>query len=283
MRWGNSPYLAQHRPERAPVSGYTKLFGSILDSTVWELPMPTKVTWIAMLAMADRNGEVQASIPGLAKRAGVSLEQCEEALKAFMSPDRYSRTKEHDGRRIEEMDGGWRLLNHGKYRQQLSAELQRERDTERKRRLRAGQKRDKAGHFGTVPASPDIAEAEAAPEAEAKAVNGSDSLLAAFGSSKPTVYRFLCNGPIAVFNLTQEQLDAWEPLYPGVDIIAECGKALAWLEANGRKTARGMPKFLVGWLNRANDKPRMRSPPIDRYQQTLAAGQRFLERHEGDD
>ena len=33
-----------------------------------------------------------------------------------MSPDPDSRTKDHGGRRIEEIDGGWRLLNHAKYK-----------------------------------------------------------------------------------------------------------------------------------------------------------------------
>jgi hypothetical protein len=33
-----------------------------------------------------------------------------------MSPDPDSRTPEHEGRRIEVIDGGWRLLNHEKYR-----------------------------------------------------------------------------------------------------------------------------------------------------------------------
>jgi len=69
-----------------------------------------------MLAMADQHGRVWGSIPGLANRARVSIEKCEEALAALHSPDKYSRTKEHEGRRIEEIDGGWRLLNHGKYR-----------------------------------------------------------------------------------------------------------------------------------------------------------------------
>lgn len=118
------------------MSGYTKLFGSILDSTVWELPLASKVTWIAMLVMADRDGIVEASIPGLAKRAGVSLEQCEEALASFQSPDRYSRTKDHDGRRIEEVRGGWRLLNYEAYREQMSAEDRRERAAERQRRFK---------------------------------------------------------------------------------------------------------------------------------------------------
>ena len=79
-----------------------------------------------MLAMVDRNGEVHASIPGLAKRAGISLNECEEALSCLLSPDPYSRTKEHEGRRIGVIDGGWELLNHAKYRALLSAEERRE-------------------------------------------------------------------------------------------------------------------------------------------------------------
>jgi hypothetical protein len=69
-----------------------------------------------MLAMADHAGRIWASIPGLANRARVSIERCEEALGTLMSPDKYSRTKDHDGRRISEIDGGWRLLNHAKYK-----------------------------------------------------------------------------------------------------------------------------------------------------------------------
>ena len=118
------------------MSGYTKLFGSILASTVWELPVPTKVVWITMLAMADRHGEVQASVPGLAKLAGVSIPECEAALQCFLSPDPYSRTKDDNGRRIREIDGGWHLINHRKYTQLLSDEDRRERDAERQRRHR---------------------------------------------------------------------------------------------------------------------------------------------------
>ena len=69
-----------------------------------------------MLAMADRRGRVWASIPGLANRARASVEDVEAALSKFLSPDKYSRTTEHEGRRIEQIEGGWRLLNHEKYR-----------------------------------------------------------------------------------------------------------------------------------------------------------------------
>lgn len=94
---------------------YTKLFSSITESTVWGEPYPTRIVWVAMLAMADARGNVYGSVPGLARRANVTLQEAEQALESFRSPDAYSRTKDQDGRRIVDMDGGWHLVNHGKY------------------------------------------------------------------------------------------------------------------------------------------------------------------------
>src|SRR3990167_2677294 len=104
------------------MSGYTKLFNSILASTIWRAPDTTRLVWITMLAMADKDGIVEASIPGLADFARVSLTACEQALAELAAPDIYSRSKEEEGRRIERMEGGWRLINHGKYRHALSVD-----------------------------------------------------------------------------------------------------------------------------------------------------------------
>lgn len=68
-----------------------------------------------MLAMADKHGHVMASVPGLADRARVTLDQCVEALKTLSEPDEWSRSIENEGRRIEEVGGGWVLLNYTKY------------------------------------------------------------------------------------------------------------------------------------------------------------------------
>lgn len=95
---------------------FTKLFSSITESTIWCEPDRTRLVWICMLAMADKNGRVWASVPGLANRARVPLVDAEIALAAFLAPDPYSRTPDNEGRRIEPIDGGWRLLNHEKYR-----------------------------------------------------------------------------------------------------------------------------------------------------------------------
>lgn len=105
---------------------FTKLFSSITESTVWCEPDQTRIVWIAMLAMADRSGRVWGSVPGLANRARVPVEACRDAINCFLAPDPDSRTKDHDGRRIAEIDGGWQLINHEKYRSMRDGESRRE-------------------------------------------------------------------------------------------------------------------------------------------------------------
>lgn len=116
---------------------FTKLFSSITESTVWCEPDGTRLVWIAMLAMADRHGRVWASVPGLANRARVSLEATEAALNTFLSPDPHSRTPDNEGRRIEPIDGGWRLLNHEKYREIRDEESAKESKRKYAARVRA--------------------------------------------------------------------------------------------------------------------------------------------------
>ncbi len=106
--------------------GYTKLFNSILASTIWREDDKTRIVWITMLAMATKQGIVEASLPGLADFARVNLEDCEKSLARLSAPDAYSRSKISDGRRITEIEGGWLLLNHKKYRDTLTSDERRE-------------------------------------------------------------------------------------------------------------------------------------------------------------
>lgn len=89
-----------------------------------------------MLAMSDKNGEVHASIPGLARVASMSIQDAENAIGKLMSPDQYSRTPDNEGRRIAKIDGGWELLNHAKYRLMASREDEKAATAERVRRHR---------------------------------------------------------------------------------------------------------------------------------------------------
>lgn len=81
-----------------------------------------RVVWITMLAMADAQGRVWASLPGLAKRSNVPMASAEQAITCFLSPDPHSRTEDFEGRRIEKIDGGWRLLNYAKFRAMKDSE-----------------------------------------------------------------------------------------------------------------------------------------------------------------
>jgi len=151
------------------MAGYTKLFNSILASTIWRAPDKTRIVWITLLAMADKDGVAEGSVPGLADFARVSLEDCEAALSELMGPDKYSRSSEHDGRRIEAIDGvGWQLLNHGKYRAKMSEDERREYN-----RIKQGECRDRkkksAGVIDSQSQSAVSAHTEAEAEAEAEA------------------------------------------------------------------------------------------------------------------
>lgn len=150
---------------------YTKLFSSITASTIWNAPDHTRLVWITMLAMGDRDGYVAASVPGLAVQARVPIESVVIALESFTSPDKWSRTKDFDGRRIKEVDGGWVLLNYDKYREQQSVEDVREKTAARVRRHRER----KALRTVTVTecnASNDIAEESASASPSAAASGG---------------------------------------------------------------------------------------------------------------
>src|SRR5262249_24620720 len=76
----------------------------------------TRIVWITLLALSDKDGYVAGSIPGLADLARVSIPECERALEKLQQPDKYSRSPEHDGRRIHAVEGGWLVLNRAKYR-----------------------------------------------------------------------------------------------------------------------------------------------------------------------
>lgn len=117
-------------------NGYTKLFGSLVTSSVWSEDDKTRIVWITMLALSNRNGLVEAAMPGLARAANVPLEDCRAALLKFESPDPDSRSRTFEGRRVERVDGGFQILNYAKYMALMSKEDIREYKREKMREYR---------------------------------------------------------------------------------------------------------------------------------------------------
>lgn len=113
------------------MSGYTPVFSSVFTGTLhgkW----PDVGLWLCLLGMADRHGQIDCTPQYIASVTGLELSQVEECIARFMDADKYSRTQSDDGRRLVLIDAdrpwGWKIVNHGKYREK--ARLQ-SRDKER--------------------------------------------------------------------------------------------------------------------------------------------------------
>ena len=107
---------------------YGKIFDSIFDSSIMEEDIEIRYVWMCMLATADREGFVDATIPALARKFNVPIEKMQKAIEAFLAPDPTSRTPDNEGRRIEPIreSFGWHIINYEKYRDMRDEEGRRE-------------------------------------------------------------------------------------------------------------------------------------------------------------
>lgn len=105
------------------MSGYTKLYESIIVSSVWNEDDKTRIMWITFLAMADPEGYVAGSIPGMAAMARMTVPEAEAAIEKLCGPDPYSQSQKMNGARlVPAQDGGWMIINHKKYQEMSNAE-----------------------------------------------------------------------------------------------------------------------------------------------------------------
>ena len=164
------------------MAGYTKLFSSIVTSTVWREGKETKIMWVTMLALADKDGVVEGSIPGLADMARLTVDEARAAIEILSAPDPDSRSKEAEGKRLVPIDGGWLLVNHAKYRDLMSVEERREYLRKKQAEFRS---KAKAGlstvvnncNASSTPSTHSAAAAEAASEAGKKEDSAASPLL----------------------------------------------------------------------------------------------------------
>jgi hypothetical protein len=137
------------------MEGFTKLYKSILDSSVWDEDVYTRILWVTMLAAVDMEGKVIASRDRLRAKANIPHRQFDKALETLAAPDPESRTPDNEGRRIEKIQGGWLILNHELYLQKGREDERREykRQWDRKNRP-SGSQRAKNAQSDTVRQSP---------------------------------------------------------------------------------------------------------------------------------
>ena len=232
--------------------GFTKLFSSIVMSSIWSEDDKTRIIWITMIAICDAQGHVEASVPGLAYTARVSLEDCERALGILSSPDPYSRTKEAEGRRIEDIDGGWRIINYAKYRERGQGK-----DGSRAAYYRQYRSQQKSG-CAQPPSVARNTEAEAEEEEEAEKSLTLDSASAESSpkqSSPARTYRITYDRDRNAFDgITESDWQTWREAYPGVDVKPEAKRAALWLRDNPTKRKRNVARYLTGWFARTQER-----------------------------
>lgn len=305
---------------------FVKLYGSILRSSVWLEDHSTVRVWITLLALADPEGFVEGSAPGLAHQARVTLGELTAALAVLTAPDPHSKSPEMEGRRVLEVDGGWQLVNARKYRDMRTPEQVK--TAERVRRWRARKRQETATGGVTVtevtregegeeegesdrgttsvgastqvvgdacpnpggPGSdrppaipPNVENATEAPRSTngtppghghhpggdrlptgRKTAVSTELTLAPPPASEPGGPVFPCRGPgPGRWSPPARLVREWCETFPTIDVPYQIGRALTWVKANPgkKKTARGMEKFLLRWLDQEEDRARKGLPP----------------------
>jgi hypothetical protein len=147
---------------------YSKLYSSIVHSSLWTESDHIRLLFITLLAIADREGYVYGSRNGLLRLANLDVDECDEddPFEALMSPDKDSsdlmRNPENEGRRIERVPSGFRILNYEYYRGLRNEDDRREQNREAQRRHRSKVSQDK-------PPSAKISQGQTSPSASASA------------------------------------------------------------------------------------------------------------------
>lgn len=105
---------------------FTKLFSSLITSSLWSEDNNTRILWITILALTNQDGFCEAAVPGLASMARLSIEDTRASLAKLEAPDPDSRSSAEGGRRLCKVEGGWVVVNFLAYRERGRAENRRE-------------------------------------------------------------------------------------------------------------------------------------------------------------
>lgn len=98
---------------------FTPLFSGLVESSIWDEPYHVRILFVSMLALKDFDHVVRRNQYQLSKRSNITLDETEEALKILSSPDERRPGQPFEGRRIEQVEDGWFVLNGQFYEDQM--------------------------------------------------------------------------------------------------------------------------------------------------------------------
>ena len=128
---------------------YAKIFTQIFDSSIAE-NYTARHVFEDLLKLADKTGVVDMTAEAIARRTNApSIKMIKDALGYLSRPDKASRSKSDDGRRIKLVDSrrdwGWIIVNYEHYRAIQDEEARRATWRDAKAKQRAEFKMPKRG------------------------------------------------------------------------------------------------------------------------------------------
>ena len=123
---------------------YGKIWKSMFEGSLYDAGWEAIITFMVLITFADKAGEVDITLSALSGKTTIPKKHLQNGIDALMAPDKLSRTKDDDGRRLVLIDDdrpwGWRIVNYEKYSQardmaairQYWAEEQKERRLKKK-------------------------------------------------------------------------------------------------------------------------------------------------------
>jgi len=118
---------------------YGKIFDSIYDGTLAE-DWRALITFQQFIVLCDADGMVDMTPQSISRRTGIPIEHIKAGIEVLEKVDKYSRTPDEDGKRIELIDDhrpwGWHIINHEKYKRMQDADTIRAQTRERVRKHR---------------------------------------------------------------------------------------------------------------------------------------------------
>jgi len=118
---------------------YGKIFGSIYDGTLAE-DWRALVTFQQFIILCDADGIVDMTPLAISRRTGIPIEHIKAGVEVLERVDKYSRTPDQEGRRIELIDPhrpwGWHIINHEIYKKRQDSETVRAQTRDRVKKHR---------------------------------------------------------------------------------------------------------------------------------------------------
>lgn len=118
---------------------YVKLYPSLWDGSMASDSFDLWALWVFLLAHADVDGFIEMTPEVISRRSGIPPDLVTAGLARLEAPDPRSRSRDHDGRRLEPIDDrgwGWRVVNYTAYRNLKDDDQRRRQNREAQARRR---------------------------------------------------------------------------------------------------------------------------------------------------